>query len=128
MQQINLLDKYPVLTMTLAKSDSKFDNVDAIMAHLKTKIDEHKIATFISEFDNFAHTKSIGGKIDEDVLGAKNIMFCFGKAIPEKTILAVRPRSIGVVEDNESFTISYLQAPNEEMGKVIETWIKEMQK
>ncbi len=126
MQQINLLDRYPVFSTSIAKKDCKYANIDEIIAFLKEKIDSHKIATFIAEFDNYAHTCSISGEIEDGVVGAKNIIFCFGKAIPKKTILALRPRSIGVVEDEQSFTISYLQAPNEDMGKIIEKWISEL--
>ncbi len=128
MKKINLLEEYPVYTINIQKNSCKYQNTDEIIAALKTKIDAHKVATFISKFDNYEHTKSLNGKIDEGIMRAKNIMFCFGKAIPKKTILALRPRSIGVVEEQDQFCISYLQAPNEEMNKTIINWIKELEK
>ncbi len=124
MQKIQLLDQYPVLTTTIGKG--KYKNIDEIFDFLKQKIESHPIAVYVGEFDNYEHTNSLGGKIEEGIIGAKNIMFCFGKAIPKKAILAVRPRVIGVVESEDEFFISYLKAPNEELGVFMEQWIKEL--
>lgn len=128
MTKQNLQNKYPVFTKTILKEGLKYQNVDEILEALKQKIENHKIATLISIFDNFAHTKSIGGEISEGIIGAKNIIFCFGKAIPMSAILSVRPRSIGVVEYEKSFDISYLEAPSEDIGQFMENWIQEIAK
>ena len=67
------------------------------MAYLKNKIETHPIATYIGEFDHYAHTASLSeGKISEAIKNAKNIICCFGKVLPKPEVLAVRPRSIGV--------------------------------
>ena len=66
--------------------------------------------------------KYIGFDINPDILDAKNIVFCFGKAIPNTKILAVRPRSIAVAELKDKFVVEFMEAPNEQMHKVMEDW------
>jgi hypothetical protein len=57
------------------------------------------------------------------MIDAKNIIFCFGKEIPNPKILAVRPRSIGVCEFADKFEINFLEAPKEGLQKELEEWI-----
>ncbi len=124
MKKTIFMDKYPVYSIEIAKSETKLSSVDEIIQHLKSKIDEHKVACFISIFDHYSHTKSIDGEINSDIKDAKNIIFCFGKAIPNSKILAARPRSIGVCELENSFMIDFLEAPREDLNVLKESWIR----
>jgi len=99
MKKIIFKDKYPIYTIQILKSETKFKDTDKIIEYIKEKIEQHPIASYITVFDHLSHTKSLDGhKIIEDMVDAKNIIFCFGKEIPTAKILAVRPISIGVCE------------------------------
>jgi len=126
MTQTNFMDKYPVYSLELKKTQTELQNVDEILAYFKNKIDNHKIATFIALFDHYSHTKSIDGTINPDIKNAKNIVFCFGGAIPNTNMLAVRPRSIGVAELEKSFMIEFMEAPKEDIQELLVAWSKEL--
>lgn len=119
-----LLDKYPVFSLELSKEEIDQTDVNEIISYFKDKIDSHPIAKFIAIFDHYAHTQEINGAINPDIKDAQNITFCFGKAIPNTKIVAVRPRSIGVCELENSFVIDFIEAPNEELHNVMENWAK----
>ena len=127
MKQTNFLDKYPVWTLELDKSEVKQKSVDEIVAYFKEKIEAHPVAKFIAEFDHYAHTSSLnGGEIAPQIKNVKNVIFCFGKKIPNTKVAAVRPRSIAICELEESWVIEFLEAPNEDLHKVMEKWAKEL--
>jgi len=120
-----LMEKYPVFSLEVAKSETTFKNVDAIIEYLKGLVDAHAVAEFIAIFDHYTHTSNLAeGSITEEIVDAKNLIFCFGKQIPTPKILAVRPRSIGVCELQESFSIDFMEAPNEQLQKVMENWVE----
>ena len=119
------MDKYPVFSLEINKSETTFKNVDEIINYLKDLVQAHPIATYISIFDHYTHTASLAdGEISPEIKDAKNLIFCFGKQILNPKILAVRPRSIGICELQNSFTIDLLEAPNEQLHKTIEKWAK----
>lgn len=125
MKQTTFMEKYPIHEIDIKKSETSFTNVGEIIAFLKAKVDEHKVATFIATFDHYAHTSSLeDGSISPDILDAKNIIFCFGKELPKAQVLSVRPRSIGVVERNEDFVLSFLVAPNPMANASMVEWCK----
>jgi len=126
MKKTIFMDKYPVFTLEIQKNETNLKNVDEIIAYFKTKIDAHKIAAFISIFDHYSHTQNLGGEINPDIKDAKNIVFCFGAAIPNTKILAVRPRSIAVAELENSFMIEFIEAPKEQLHEVMENWTKDI--
>ncbi len=126
MKKTIFMDKYPVFTLEIQKNETNLKNVNEIIAYFKTKIDAHKIAAFISIFDHYSHTQNLGGEINPDIKDAKNIVFCFGAAIPNTKILAVRPRSIAVAELESSFIIEFIEAPKEQLHEVMENWTKEI--
>jgi len=128
MTQEILMEKYPVVSMELSKDEIEQESVDAILEYLSSCIENDPIAAFIGLFDHYSHTKQLGGEIAPEILDAKNIVFCFGQKIPNPKILAVRPRSIGVVEKAESFVISLMEAPNEPMHRKMEDWVKALKK
>jgi len=125
MKQITVMEKYPVFTLEVAKDETRYKSVDEILAYFEKKIAEHPVATYIGRFDHYAHTSALeGGEIAKGILAAKNIICCFGKKLPNATVLAVRPRSIGVAEMEESFVISFLEAPNPDANAAMESWVK----
>ena len=122
------MDKYPVYSLELNKTEIEQSTASEIIEYFKSKIDTHPVATFIANFDHYEHTKSIDGTINPEILDAKNIVFCFGMAIPNTKILAARPRSIGVAELADKFVIEFIEAPNEKLHDVMEMWSKELKK
>ena len=127
MKKTALLDKYPVYFLEIAKNQTTYKSVDEIIEFLKTKVDAHPIATYISIFDHYSHTISLDDHvINEDIKNAKNLVFCFGKQLPNTKILAVRPRSIGVSETSTEFHIVHMEAPNEQLNLTMQEWIKEL--
>ena len=118
-----LQEKYPVFTLELDKSETSLKSVDEIINYFKDKVEEHKVAKNIAIFDHYSHTKSLEeGSIDETILDAQDIVFCFGIAIPNPQVLAVRPRSIGVAELQDKFVISFMEAPMPVANTAMEAW------
>lgn len=126
MRQKIFKDKYHIFEIEFSKNELKFKNVNEILAALKDKIDAHPVIAYISTFDQFSQTKRVDGVIREDIKDAKNIIFCFGKEIPTPEVLAVRPRSIGVCELEDSFVVNFLEAPNEQANIIMEEMIKSL--
>lgn len=126
MKKTIFMDKYPVYTLELLKSEISYQSISEIVDYFKAKIEAHPIARFIAVFDHYTHTKALGGEIMEDILDAQNVIFCFGGSIPNTKILAVRPRSIGICELKERFIIEFIEAPKEELHALMETWAKEL--
>jgi len=120
-----VMEKYPVFTLRIEKSETDYQTIDEIFTYLKVQIDLHPIATYIGEFDHYAHTSSLeAGEISDEIKAAKNLICCFGKVLPKPEVLAVRPRSIGVAEMEDAFVISFLEAPNPDANKAMEQWVK----
>jgi len=126
MTQTTFMDKYPINSFEIPKNKTNLTTVDEVVTYFKNKITAHPIATFISIFDHYSHTTSINGEINKEIKNAKNIIFCFGSAIPNTKILAVRPRSIGIAELAESFMIEFMDAPKEDIQELLVTWSKEL--
>jgi len=127
MKQSIFKDKYPVWTLELDKQEVKLKDINSIVEYFKDKIDNHPIAKFIAIFNHMEHTKSIAdAQINPDILDIKNVIFCFGKEIPNTKVAAVRPRSIAVCELKDSWVIEFLEAPNETLHGVMEQWSKEL--
>jgi hypothetical protein len=130
MTKTTLMEKYPVLSLEISKNDINYKNVPEILEYFKTKIDADKVAKCIGIFNHYEHTQSLedDDSIAEGILDAQNIMFCFGKKIPNVQILAVRPRSIAVVEYEDKFAISFMETPMPPMTDKIIVWVKELSK
>lgn len=128
MQYTHFMDKYPTHHIDIAKSALSCSSVDEIISFFREKIEAHPLACFIAEFDHYAHTKSLAeGEVAENIHAAKNLIFCFGIKLPSPIALAPRPRSIGVCELDDSFSISFLEAPNPVMHQVMLDWVAELQ-
>ncbi|MGE4510872.1 MAG: DUF6858 family protein [Sulfurimonadaceae bacterium] len=128
MKKTVFLEKYPVYTLELDKSEVEQKNASEVIAYFEHKIEEHPIAKFIAVFDHYAHTTNLKGEINAEIKDAKNIVFCFGAAIPNTKILAVRPRSIAVAELENSFVIEFMEAPIEQLHNVMESWAMGLKK
>ena len=128
MKKTVFLEKYPVYTLELDKSEVEQKNASEVIAYFENKIEEHPIAKFIAVFDHYAHTTNLKGEINAEIKDAKNIVFCFGAAIPNTKILAVRPRSIAVAELENSFVIEFMEAPIEQLHNVMESWAQGLKK
>lgn len=126
MKKTIFMEKYPVYTLELKKTEIVQKSVAEIIEYFKKKIETHPIAKFIAIFDHYSHTQNIDGEINESILDVQNILFCFGTAIPDTKMVAVRPRSIGICELENSFVIEFMEVPKEELNVVLENWSKEL--
>ena len=125
MKQHLLLERYPLFTLEIEKQETRFTNVDDIIAYLKACIDDDRLAEFITVFDHYAHTQSMhDGQVSKEILAAKNIIFCFGITLPDPQAMALRPRSMGVVETADSFVVTFMEAPMPLANLAMETWAK----
>ncbi|SFV63537.1 hypothetical protein MNB_SV-3-486 [hydrothermal vent metagenome] len=125
MKQVTVMEKYPVFTIEINKNETTYKNVDEVIAYLKAQIEAHPVAVIIGVFDHYSHTSSLEvGEIAESIKDAKNLICCFGKALPKPEVMAVRPRSFGVADMGESFVISFMEAPNPEANTAMEKWVK----
>ncbi|WP_321467835.1 DUF6858 family protein [Halarcobacter sp.] len=126
MKQKIFKEKYHIFEIEFTKSELKYTSVDEIIEALKKKIDANEIIAYIATFNQYDHTVNIKGDINPAIKEAKNIVFCFGKEIPTPEVLAVRPRSIGVVELENSFVVNFLEAPNEQANVAMENIVKSL--
>lgn len=127
MQELQLKDEYPIFKMILKKSETKYSNIDEIFAFIKKEILSHPVATYIGEFDHYAHTSGLKeGSLSKEITDAKNILFCFGKELLVPELLAVRPRAIGVAQMQDHFVISFMKAPNPAANESMQKWVKEL--
>ena len=127
MKQKIFKEKYHIFELEYKKNELKYNNVDEIITALQVKIDANPTFAFIAIFDQYKHTSSLeGSQINPNIKAAKNIIFCFGKELPTPEVLAVRPRSIGVCETQDSFIVNFLEAPNEMANKTMEDFVKSL--
>ncbi len=120
-------EKYPIHTIEIDKTEIRIAEMDDIIAHYRTRIEAHPVATYIGIFDHYAHTRSLeDGQISDEILDAKNVLCCFGKELPSPQMLAVRPRAIGIAEKEESFVISFLEAPHPAANDAMIAWTKDL--
>ena len=129
MQYTHFMDKYPTHHLDILKSETSYTSVDEILSFFRAKVDADPRACFIANFDHYAHTRSLPeGEIAEGIRAAKHLIFCFGLKLPNPIAMSPRPRSIGVCEMDDCFTISFLEAPNPMMHQVMLEWVADLQK
>eukprot|EP01156_Anaeramoeba_ignava_P004168 Anaeramoba_ignava/a227674_3.p1 GENE.a227674_3~~a227674_3.p1 ORF type:complete len:129 (+),score=9.44 a227674_3:76-462(+) len=128
MKKTIFMDKYPVFSLELDKSEVEQKNVPEIIEYFKAKIEAHPVAKFIAVFDHYSHTKGLNGEIAPEILDAQNIVFCFGPVLPNTKMLAVRPRSIGIAELEDKFVVEFLEVPKEQLHELMESWAKDLKK
>lgn len=124
MKQHMLQEKYPIFIAEIAKSETDCQTLEDVVAYLKDRIAENEKVQFIGVFDHYAHTRKIGGEIAAGIVGAVDVIFCFGFALPNPQVLAVRPRSIGVADLGEHYVISFMEAPMPPANLAMESWVK----
>ena len=109
--------------MELDRSETSYRSLEEIVTYLKDCIEEHASTYFIADFDHYAHTSTLAqGFVDEDILAARNLIFCFGISLPDPHVLAVRPRSIGVAETKKGYLITFMEAPMPVANSAMEEW------
>jgi hypothetical protein len=124
-KQTLLQEKYPVYSLEIEHGETTYRSVDEIVRYFRERIEEHRSACFIADFDHYAHTRSLPeGQIAEGILAAKNVVFCFGITLPDPHVLAVRPRSIGVAQTPSGFFITFMEAPMPVANAAMEDWAK----
>jgi hypothetical protein len=113
----------PVFTLQLEPAECRFDSVEEIADYLKHQIESHKAAKYIATFNHLEHTANLPeGQIAEDMDAAINLVFCFGFSLQDPSQLALRPRSIGICQDSNGFTISFVEAPMPVVNALMEEW------
>jgi len=118
-----LADKYPIHVLELEKGETPLATLDEVLRALEERAAADATVKLIAVFDHLEHTRSIDGEIRPDILGAKNLVFCFGVKLPDPAMLAVRPRSIGVAELPDRFVISFLEAPMPDANRKMTEWV-----
>ncbi len=127
MRKTTELVTLPLVAIELPKRDAAVRTIDDIIEHLQKRIAAHHCARFIGVFDHYAHTRGLqDGEIAPEIVDARNVVFCFGMAIPHPTALATRPRSIGICELADRFVVSFLEAPMPIANVAIEVWLAEL--
>lgn len=124
MKQTLLQEKYPVFSAEIGKDETTCRNVDDVVAHLKARIAENPKVQLFGVFDHYAHTQRIGGEIAPGIQAAVDVIFCFGFALPNPQVLAVRPRAIGVADLGDKFVVSFMEAPMPPANLAMESWVK----
>jgi len=127
MQQTLFMEKYPIFTLEVEKSECRYATTDELMDYFKEKITNDPIAIFIGAFDHAAHTRSLEkGEVAPDIVEAKMVIFCFGEKLPKPEMMAARPRSISICDMGERFVITFLEAPMSAINEKLEGWVKEV--
>jgi len=123
MKQSLQQEEYTIFSLEVEKSETRFGSVEEIIAYLKEQIDQHETARFIAFYNHYEHTNALPlGQVSGEILDAKHIIFCFGITLPEPLAMAVRPRSIGVVELANRFLITFMEAPMPLANVAMEQW------
>ena len=125
MKQSLFQEKYPIYTLEVSKSECKYPTLEELLGYFRQRIEEHPVAGYIADFDHYAHTAAQPeGKLEEGLVAARNLVFCFGTQLLKPEMLALRPRSIGVAEYADRFVISFLEAPMPAANEAMEAWAK----
>ncbi len=128
MQQSFTREAFSLFSLEIGKSETTFSSVEQILDHLKLCIEADPAATFIATFDHFAHTSTLPtGQVHPEIRAAGNIIFCFGFTLPTPQAMALRPRSIGVVELPDRFYITFIEAPMPVANTAMENWARAIQ-
>jgi len=92
MEKCNFQGKFPIITKSFLTDQIQLETLDAICSYFVNRIKQDPVARHIATFDHYAHTKSaLDGIVGDNIIGAKNIIFCFGKKLIDPDMLAVRP-------------------------------------
>jgi hypothetical protein len=126
MKQSMFMEKYPVFSLEISKGETQKSSAEEIAKFFEEKVTNHPKAVMVGTFDHYAHTKSLGGEIHGDIQAAINVVFCFGFVLPNPQMMAVRPRSIAIVDLGNHFLITFMEAPMKTANDTMETWAREL--
>jgi hypothetical protein len=122
MKQLHFQQKYPISVAEIAKTETTFTTAMEVAEYFKQKIESTEKVVYLGTFDHYGHTSSFGGEIASNILAAVNVIFCFGHAIPNPQVLAVRPRSMGIADLGDHFVVSYMDAPMKPANDAMQAW------
>jgi len=122
MKQIHFQEKYPITVAEVAKTETTCRTAEDVAAHYRERIAATERVTYIGQFDHLTHTRAIGGDVAPDIHAALNVLFCFGHALPNPQVMAVRPRSIGITDMGNRFVISFMDAPMKPANDAMQAW------
>jgi len=127
MERLEFMDRFPLFRFKLKRSACRFELLDEIQAHYKALVRAHPVAVFIAAFDHHAHTQGLPqGEMNSKILGARNLIFCFGPKLNNPEVLAIRPRSIGIAEWEDGFVISFMETPAEAINQTMINWTQQL--
>jgi len=122
MKQVHFQQKYPISVAEISKAETSYTSVAEIAEYFKQQILATDKVVYLGTFDHYAHTSSFGGEIASNILAAMNVIFCFGHAIPNPQVLAVRPRAMGITDLGDHFVVSYMDAPMKPANDAMQAW------
>lgn len=122
MKQLHFQEKYPITVVDVAKTETRYQSAAEIADYFKACIAATPRVSYIATFDHLAHTQAIGGDIAPGISAAVNVIFCFGHALPNPQVLAVRPRSIGIADLGDRFVVSFMDAPMKPANDAMQAW------
>lgn len=117
--------KFPLCYLTVPKTEH-LSSIEQIAESLRTKIQNHPVATYIKSFDHHSHTQSIAGEIHQDIIHAHNLIFCFGPKLENSHVMGIRPRSFGIAEFDQHFDITFMEAPSEKATQTMKDWVEDL--
>lgn len=109
MKQLHFQEKYPITVVEVRKPETRFDSVQAIAGYFRRCIAETPRVAYI-------------GEVAPQIQAAVNVLFCFGHALPNPQVLAVRPRSIGIADMGDRFVVSFMDAPMKPANDAMQAW------
>ena len=122
MKTVHFPEKYPLTVVDVLKTETTFTDAAQVVAYFEDKIKTTDKVVFIGTFNHYAHTQNIGGEIAPEIQSAFNVVFCFGHALPNPMVLAVRPRSIGIADLGDKFVVSFMDAPMKPANDAMQAW------
>ncbi len=122
MKQLHFQEKYPITVAEIAKTETTCQSAQDVAQHYRDRIAQTERVSYIGQFDHLAHTRAIGGEVAPDIQAALNVLFCFGHALPNPQVMAVRPRSIGIADLGDRFVISFMDAPMKPANDAMQAW------
>ncbi len=124
LNQFMLQDTYPVRSLDLPKGSTNH-TTDALVEYLHRCIEAEPRAGYIATFDHYSHTRQQPEhEIADEIHDARLVIFCFGLRLPAPEAPAARPRSISVVETDDRFVISFMEAPMPLGNNLMTEWVE----
>jgi hypothetical protein len=123
------LGQYHIQTMEFPKAEAKFANADEMVMNIKEQVEAHPVARYIATFDHYGHTAALPQhNIADDIVDVKMAIFCFGPDLSMPQLAGVRPRSISVVEHNDKYTVTFMNAPAPMIQDTMTAWCEALKK